>query len=144
LIEASKDNSVLSFFETNNVFKTLGVSFPPELLKLLRNRVKNGANEQAGTGAYELSQGGAFDDRALIEQRLTKLREEWSSRRDDLAAAPPGSPAASAKQLEIELMSDLRGSPIWELSDSDATQLALGCMSDQCRLYGEPRNKQAN
>jgi hypothetical protein len=41
--------------------------------------------------------------------------------------------------LEVELMSDLLGSTVWTVSDTDAAQLALGCLSDQCRPFGKPR-----
>jgi hypothetical protein len=143
-IEASKDESVVLFFETNQVFKGRGVSFPPELRNWLRERVRSAPEGAAGTAGYELSQGGAPGDRSLLEQRLAKLRAEWSTRADDVASAGPGTPAASARKLDLELMSDLRGATVWTLSDSEAARLALGCLSDECRLYGKPRGDNEN
>ena len=138
-IEAFTKDGTMLFYETNKIFKARGAGFPAQLADLLRHQVQNAPDDQAGTAAYELSQGGAPEDRFLIEQRLAKLRAEWSSRLNDVAPAVPGSPAAKARKLDVELMSDLRGSTAWSVNNADAAQLALGCLSDECRLYGKPR-----
>ncbi len=138
-IETSQLEGINLFYETNKVFKSREATFPPELTDWLRRQVQSGPEDKAGCAGYELSQGGAAQDRPLLEQRLARLRAEWASRSDDVASPAPGSPAYKARQLDVELMSDLRGSTIWNLSDDDAAQLALGCLSEQCRLYGKPR-----
>jgi hypothetical protein len=143
-IERSQLQGINLYFETNKVFKARRASFPAQLTDLLRHQVQSGPEDQAGWAAYELSQGGAPDDRSLLEQRLAKLRAEWSSRLDDVASAAPGSPAYKARALDVELMSDLREAAVWTLSDADAAQLALGCLSDRCRQYGKPRRDDQN
>jgi len=137
LIQERHNQDVLLFYETNSVFKARAASFPAQLTKMLRHQLQDGPDDQVGTAAYELSQGGAPEDCFLIEQRLAKLRADWSSRVDEVTSAAPDSPAAKARQLEVELMSDLLGSKVWTLGDIDAAQLALGCLSDQCRQYGK-------
>lgn len=138
--QAQGVNGIDLFYETNKVFKARGASFPPELTDLLRHQVQSGPDDMAAHAAYELSQGGASEDRLVLEKRLAEVRAEWASRADNAASAGPGSPADKAKQLEIELMSGLRESAIWTLSDADAAQLADGCLSDRCKLYGKPRS----
>jgi len=133
------------FYETNTVFKARGAAFPAELTDLLRRQLRSGTDDQTDSAAYELSLGGAPEDRYLLEQRLGKLRAEWSSRADEVASAAPSAQAIQARKLEVELMSALRQSAVWNMSDDDAAQLALECLSDQCRRYGKPRgNNQSN
>jgi hypothetical protein len=125
-----------TFFYVNRAFKARGASFPPEFLDWLRRRLKEGTDEDAGFAAYELSQGGAPEDRALLEERLALLRSQWSAKIDQVASHTAGA-ASKAHKLEVELMSDLRGSTIWSLTNADAENLARGCMSEQCRFYGQ-------
>ena len=148
ITKASKRDAVGLFYEIDKVFKSRGSSFPAQLTDLLRRQVEDGTDDEAGHAAYQLSQGGTPEDKLLLEQRLAKLRAQWSSRLGDLKSAPPGSPASMAEGLECSLMGNLRGSTVWTLSDAEAAQLALGCLSDECRQYGKPRgdgqNKRTN
>jgi hypothetical protein len=129
------------FFDINRVFKALGARFPEGFADWLRQRVKDGPDDDGGFAGYELSKGGAPEDRTLLEERLARVRSEWSARTDEVASASPGSAAGKARKLDLELMSALRTSTAWSLSDEDAAQLARGCMSDQCKLYGEGRKE---
>jgi hypothetical protein len=89
LIQERHKVDVFLFFETNRVFKARAASFPAQLTKMLRHQLQEGPDAQAGTAAYELSQGGEPEDRFLIEQRLEKLRADWSSRVNDVTSAAP-------------------------------------------------------
>jgi hypothetical protein len=124
---------------SNNVFHSLHATLPPEMLAWLRQLVKDGPEAEAGSAAGELSQLGQAADRALLEERLARLRMDWSSKSYEIASAAAGTPAQKARKLDTELMSDLRMSRVWFVNNADAERLARGCMSDQCRQYGEPR-----
>lgn len=142
--QAQEINGIALFYETNTVFKARGAGFPAQFADLLRHQLQSAPDDMAADAGYELSQGGVPNDRVVLEDRLAKLRAEWSSRTGDVASAKPGSPADRAKQLESELMSDLRESTIWTFSDAEAAQLAEGCMTDRCKLYGKPRQHDQN
>ena len=129
-----------TFYYVNKAFKARGASFPRELLDWLRGHLKEGTDEDAGFAAYELSQGGAPEDRAVLEERLALVRSQWSAKLDQLASPMTGA-ASKADKLEVELMSDLRGSTIWSLTNADAENLARGCMSEQCKFYGQSREE---
>ncbi len=127
------------FFQIDRVFGARKAQFPPQLTAWLREVVRTGSPEVAGTAAYQLSRYGDPKDRALLEARLAQLRAAWEGREAEIASAEPQSEAGKAGRLEIELMSDLRGASLWTESDAEAADVARGCLSDQCRLRGRPR-----
>ncbi len=128
-----------TFFEINKVYDARKAAFPPQLTAWLREVVRTGPPEAAGRAAYELSRYRDPNDRVLLEERLAQLRAAWKGRGAEVASADWQSEAGKAKQLDMELMSDLRGPNLWTETDAEAADLARGCLSDQCRLYGQPR-----
>jgi hypothetical protein len=136
-IESEHQLNSISFFETNKVFESRRTGFPPLLTDWLRRQLADGPNDLAGIAAFELSQGGQPQDRLLLERRLTDLRSQSTLKSDGTASAAGNTPVSTVRKLEIELMSDLRGSQLWSVSDLDLQRLAAGCLSDECRQYGK-------
>jgi hypothetical protein len=127
------------FFEIDSIFAARHANYPTEFTSWLRQLVKEGPDDQAGQAAYQLSRFGTPDDRTLIKQRLRQVRAQWSSRSSELSTAAANSDAGHARKLETELMSDLRNATQWSITNEEVAQLAQGCLSDQCRIYGQPR-----
>jgi hypothetical protein len=105
----------------------------------LREEVRDAPDQAAGYAAYDLSQGGLAEDREVIEARLKKMWAAW--------AADPTTDAKVAQEragAEANFMSSLRGTGrAWYMTNAEAADLARGCISDQCRAYGKPRNPDA-
>jgi hypothetical protein len=124
------------FFNIDKNFTSRQAAFPPQLGDWLRQMVQEGPDNQASFAAFQLSQGGAKQDRALLEARLARLRKEWLGKSGEIEDAfkPEGSKAAQdARGLEIELVSALSSKRFWSLSDEEIAAVTQGCMSDQCR-----------
>ena len=132
------------FFNIDRSFTSRQAPFPPHLGNWLRQMLQDGPDNQAAFAAYQLSQGGAKQDRALLETRLARLRKEWSGKDASVEVAyqPEGSKAAQdARRLEIELVSALSSKRFWSLSDEEFAALTQGCMSAQCRNYYRPKQR---
>jgi len=133
------------FFEIDKSFASRKAGFPPQLGDWLRQMLADGPDNQASFAAYQLSQGGAKQDRTLLEARLGRLRQEWAGKGEEIEAAgkPGGSkPAEDARKLEIALLSALSGKRFWSLSDEELASLAQGCMSAECRNHYRPKKPQ--
>jgi hypothetical protein len=129
------------FFNIDKSFTSRQAAFPPQLSDWLRKMLQDGPDNQAAFAAYQLSQGGAKQDRSLLEARLARLRKEWSGTSEEIEAAfgPEGSKTAQdTRALEIELVSALISKRFWTLSDEELAALTQGCLSAQCSNYYHP------
>src|ERR1035437_7999887 len=138
-LKAHEMVDLAAFYDINNVFKARRASFPPELRDWLREEVRDAPDRAAGYAAYDLSQGGLAEDREVIEARLKRMWAAWAA--DPTTDAKVGQERAGA---EVNFISSLRGTGrAWYLTNAEAADLARGCISDQCRAYGKPRNPDA-
>jgi len=133
-----------AFFSIDEVFKACHAAYPPELRVWLLDLVKNGNEEMARAGAYQLSKHGRPEDRAVLEARLKSLRDRRSSTASHVDSDTSKSAYAEGRdsdvRLEADLVVDLRTSPIWFVNNAEAAELAHGCASTECIHMGDPRN----
>jgi hypothetical protein len=130
-------NSQPVFFFIDKVFAARKTTFPNELQAWLRERLKNGPADQAGLAAYQLSRFGRAEDKALVEQRLQQLRQQWGRSGAELESGPMATPEAGARKLEVDLVSTLADSDgkVWALTADEKTSLREGCLTSECMRY---------
>lgn len=91
-------------------------------------------------GAYQLSRFGIAADKALLEQRLEQVRQQWHGQSAALEIARPSSPKAEARSLEADLVSTLvrRQDNLWAVTPEEKERLREGCLTSRCRRYFLP------
>jgi hypothetical protein len=125
-----------TFYESDTVFKQLNQPFPDEVMAWLRQRLATGSDKEAGMAAYELSVTGGPSDSAAIQDRLQRLRNQWSGREHEVATSEGSQPAAQARQSEVNLASALASFEArTKVDPARRHELGQGCMSDMCHFY---------
>ena len=105
------------------VVSTLTQPYSPTLEAFFRARLFAGPPQQARTAAYQLSQHGPAEDRALIEDRLNKWRAAWAGRNiPDLEGL-----------LEAELIGASLNGKNWSTPEDQARAGRATCVSESCR-----------
>jgi hypothetical protein len=123
------------FFFIDKVFDARKITFPNELQAWFREKLKNGSVGQAGLAAYQLSRFGKPEDKLLVQQKLDRLRQQWSRHGPEIEAAPMATPEAEARKLEVNLVSALAGpdARAWTLTPDEKATLLEGCLTSDCR-----------
>ena len=123
-----------AFFGIDNVFAARKARFPEELDIWFRLKLEKTMDKEAGWAAYQLSRFGEAEDKLLVEKKLEELRKEWAGKEVEMDAAQNAEPAAKARALEAELISDLIGNEkVWSLTVDEKTALLQACLTSQCK-----------
>ncbi|MFT3742793.1 MAG: hypothetical protein QM785_00735 [Pyrinomonadaceae bacterium] len=130
-----EDRLVKSHEESGfNVFYNLTrISMPPGLQKILRKRLESEEPETLGTAAYYLSKFGGQENRNLIENRHERWLKKWSGRSAELDDPKADDKTKAQSMAQINLLISLIRTESWKLSDKEAYQLKLMCVSRACR-----------
>jgi hypothetical protein len=135
-VDALGANAQSAFYEIDNVFAARKARFPTELDTWFRLKLEKGEDREAGWAGYQLSRFGEAGDKLLLEKKLEALRKEWAGRGAEMDAAQNVEPAAKARALEADLVSNLIGNEkVWSLTAEEKEILLQGCLSSDCRRY---------